>query len=38
MNLQWLIYVHWRCLNIELAAWADEVTEVVAGCPVIWKK
>ena len=25
-------------INIELAAWADEVTEVVAGCPVIWKK
>ena len=25
-------------INIELAAWADEVTEVVAGCPVMWKK
>lgn len=25
-------------INIELAAWADAVTEVVAGCPVIWKK
>ena len=24
-------------INIELAAWADEVTEVVAGCPVMWK-
>ena len=25
-------------IKIERAAWADEVTEVVAGCPVIWKK
>lgn len=25
-------------INIELAKWADEVTEVTAGIPVIWKK
>ena len=25
-------------INIELAKWADEVTEVIAGIPVIWKK
>ena len=25
-------------INIELAKWADEVTEVMAGIPVIWKK
>lgn len=25
-------------INIELAQWADEVTEVTAGIPVIWKK
>lgn len=25
-------------INIELAKWADEVTEVTAGIPVIWKR
>ena len=25
-------------INIKLAKWADEVTEVTAGIPVIWKK
>ena len=25
------------CINIKLAKWADEVTEVTAGIPVIWK-